>query len=200
MSMGEWVVAVVLTLTLFGVLWYACETRKLAKEAREQRLLTTRPIVLLSPLTREHGRWNDDIAQEAIRLALPGPLAEATPVRIINMGPGIAVEIRVPYKREGRGPDEWVIDYLAAGLHDIEHNFYLAPKQGRSSQKVLKITYYDVFGNFYESTREFHKEPDSQDCLFTPLVHRELPRTRSRWKRRGMQSRKGNGPKGRVGA
>ena len=199
MSTGEWIqvgVAVVLTLTLGAVLWYAWEARrqtaasvKMAQEMREQRLLATRPILLLSPLVEEHGRWNDGIGSETIRLALPGPLADTTPVRIINVGTGVAVETTVPYKLELQHPRERVIDYLPAGSDDIEHNFYLAPKEGRPDERVLKITYCDVFGNIYESTREFHKEPDSQSYAFTPLRHGEVRRGGPSWKGRSAKSR-----------
>jgi len=182
MNTGDWIQVFVLAATLLAVLWYAWEARKQAKasariaeEAREQRLLTTRPILLLSPVAEEQG-WDGDIARDIIRLALPGPLADATPVRIVNVGTGVAVEVKVPYELPAQNPAEAVIDYLPAGSGHMERNFHLAPKQGRGNQRVLKITYYDVFGNVYESTREFHKEPGSQDYLFTPLRHREVRR------------------------
>ena len=170
--------AVVLALTLIAVAYYAKQTRKqagaterMAEEMREQRLLAMRPILLLSPSAQEQRIGS---GFQIIRLALPGPLTDTTPIRIINIGTGIGVDIRVPYKLAGQGPSERVIDYLSSGSDDVEHNFYLAPKEGRSNQRTLKITYNDVFGNLYESRREFHKEPDSQDYRFTPLVHREV--------------------------
>jgi hypothetical protein len=183
MSTGDWIQVSVLGATLLAVCWYAWEARKqaranteMAREMREQRLLTTRPILLLSPVAEEHGRWNEGTANEIIRLALPGPLAEATPVRIANVGAGVAVEIKVPYKLSERSPAERVIDYLAAGSAEIENNFHLAPAEESHNQRTLKITYHDVFGNSYESRREFQKQPDSQHYVFTALVHRELPR------------------------
>ena len=166
-------VGIVLALTLGAVLWYALETRKLAREAREQRLLSTRPILLLSPLAREDATGS---AEAGLPLGFRGAVPDTTPVRIINVGTGVAVEARVPYKLELQDPDERVIDYLRAGSDDVEHNFYLVPKEGRANQRVLRITYYDVFGNLYESTREFHKEPDSQLSQFTPLRHGDVGR------------------------
>jgi hypothetical protein len=203
MSVGEWVVAVVLILTLGAVLWYAWEARKQAKasvrmaeEMREQRLLTTRPILLLSPIAQEAGTGT---AEEGLRLALPGPLPDTTPVRIINIGPGMAVEIRVPCKLAAESPHEAIIDYLSCGSEKVVPVFYLAAEQGDSSQRILRITYQDVFGNRYESTREFHKEADSQDYLFTPLVHRQLRKTPSGSKIRGTQCRKRKSPRGTAG-
>lgn len=170
MTAGEWIqvaTVAVLAVTLLGVLWYA-------SEARKQRLVTTRPILLLSPLTLECGRWDDDIANQILRLALRGPLTDTTPVRVINIGQGVAVGIRVAYKPPEQDPVERVIDYLLGGSDDVERNFYLVPKEGHSNQRTLQITYYDVFGNKYESRREFHKDPDSNRYLFTPLVHKEV--------------------------
>jgi hypothetical protein len=196
-------VGVVLALTLVAVVWYGWQARKqaeasarMAEEMREQRLLTTRPILLLSPVAQEAGTGT---AEEGLRLALPGPLPDTTPVRIINIGPGMAVEIRVPCKLAAESPHEAMIDYLSCGSEKVVPVFYLAAEQGDSSQRILRITYQDVFGNRYESTREFRKEPDSQDYVFAPLVYRELPRTPSAWRRQGMESRKGNGPEGRAG-
>ena len=174
MTTGEWIqlaAVSVLAVTLGAVLWYAWEARKLAKEAREQRLLTMRPIVLLSPFAEETELKGAD---EAIRLAVVGPLPDTTPVTLTNVGSGVAVALRVPYKLPEQGPGERVVDYLPPSSVDIEHYFHLAPKEGRSHKRMLKITYYDVFGNPYESTREFHKDPDSNHYGFTPLVHREV--------------------------
>jgi len=166
--------AVVLAATFIAVAYYACQTRKLVKEAREQRLVTTRPILLLSPLALERGRWDDDIADQILRLALRGPLTDTTPVRVINIGQGVAVGIRVAYKPPEQDPRERVIDYLVSGSDDVERNFRLAPKEGLGNRRTLQITYYDIFGNKYESRREFHKDPDSNRYVFTPLVQREV--------------------------
>jgi len=141
---------------------------EMAREMREQRLFTSRPIVLLFPLAEERG-------QEGIRLALEGPLRDSTPVRLTNVGPGIAVAVKVPYKLDGADPEERIIDYLLAGSSETEDYFYLSPAEDAEHRRVLRIGYCDVFGNCFESTREFHKEPSSNHYVFTPLVHREVP-------------------------
>ena len=140
---------------------------EMARQMREQRLFTSRPIVLLFPLAEERG-------QEGIRLALEGPLPDSTPVRLTNVGPGIAVAVNVPYKLDGADPEERIIDYLLAGSSETEGYFYLSPAEDAEHRRVLRIGYCDVFGNCFESTREFHKEPSSNHYVFTPLVHREV--------------------------
>ena len=173
----------VATLTLAGITWWYAKTTtrisddtrrqadasvEMAREMREQRLLTSRPIVLLSPLAEERG-------QEKIRLALKGPLPDSTPVRLTNVGSGIAVGVSVPYKLGGAHSKERIIDYLLAGSSETEEYFCLSPVENAEHGRVLRIGYCDVFGNCFESTREFHKEPSSNHYVFTPLVHREVP-------------------------
>ena len=148
MSSGEATqiaVAVVLTLTLAAVLWYASEARKqakanaeMAREMRAQRLSSSRPIVLLSPLAEERG-------QERIRLALEGPLPDSAPVTLANVGPGIAVGVHVPYKLGGADSNERIIDYLPAGSSETEPYFYLRPVREADHRRVLRISYCDVF-------------------------------------------------------
>jgi len=141
---------------------------KMAGEMREQRLSTGRPNVLLCPLAEERG-------QEKIRLALKGPLPDCTPVRLTNVGSGIAAGVNVPYRLEGADPKERIIDYLLPGSSETEEFFYLSPVENAENRRVLRIGYCDVFGNCFESTREFHKEPSSNHYVFTRLVHREVP-------------------------
>ncbi len=163
--------AIVLALTLVAVAYYAYQSRNLAREAREQRLLAMRPILLLSPLAEETELGS---GHETIRLALKGPLLDTTPVRLTNVGSGIAVGIRVPYKLEGESPKERVVHYLPTGSDETESHFHLRPVESSNGPRILRVTYYDVFGNCYESTSEFHKDPGSNHYLFTRLVHREV--------------------------
>ena len=146
-------------------------SRAMADEMREQRLLTMRPIVLLSPLADE---TEPGTGQEMIRLALKGPLPDTTPVRLTNIGPAIAVGMRVPHKLSGEGPRERVIQYLLTGSCEMESHFYLRPGEHSEHRRLLRIDYCDVFGNCFESIREFHKEPNSNHYVFTPMVHREV--------------------------
>ncbi len=171
MDTSEWVqvgVGIVLTLTLGAVLWYAWETRKLAKETREQRILATRPALLLYPLAQD---LIEGSASEIFRLVFSSS-PDNTPVKIANIGAGVAIDVRVPYLDPEYGPKERVMDYLHTGAHETEKRFYLAPTNG--DQKALRVVYSDIFGNRYESVRKFYKE-GTDSFVFTPITIGEIP-------------------------
>ncbi|MGQ9572884.1 MAG: hypothetical protein ACUVV3_06840 [Dehalococcoidia bacterium] len=100
MSTGEWVVAVVLILTLGAVLWYAWEARKqaaaslrMAEEMREQRLDLDRPYLLLEVRNLDALDWKDLNDPSA---AEPDPGAaypRSMTYRVHNAGRGPAKEI-----------------------------------------------------------------------------------------------------------
>jgi len=130
MTTGEWIqigVGVVLTLTLGAVLWYACETRKLAREARQQRLDADRPYLLIEALALEQIEWQEVKVADG---AEPDPYAaypKAIACRIHNGGRGPAKEVVVTLlqplvaferqKKDVLGPgDHWDTRVKAAEL------------------------------------------------------------------------------------
>ena len=86
-------VGLVLTLTLLAVLWYACETRKLAKEAREQRLDLDRPYLLLEVRNLDALEWKDLNDPSAGEPDVAATYPKSVTYHVYNAGRGPAKEI-----------------------------------------------------------------------------------------------------------
>ena len=100
MSTGEWVVAVVLILTLGAVLWYAWEARKQAKasvkmaeEMREQRLDADRPYLLIEVPELGAAEWEQLNGGSAAEPDGFAAFPKRMLYRVYNAGRGPAKEI-----------------------------------------------------------------------------------------------------------
>ena len=84
MTTGEWIqisVAVVLTVTLAALLWYAWETRKIAREMHEQRLEGARPVLSLNWKLYDGKVGKDPSVEVSVR----------------NVGSGVALRIEYAF-------------------------------------------------------------------------------------------------------
>jgi hypothetical protein len=156
MSAGEWVVAIVLALTLAAVLWYAHEARKqaaasakMAEEMRQQRRDAARPVINigLEPYERD---WEGGLKQ-ALEKAFPAAIQ--CQLRNIGVGPALNVRFQVD---DGQGRSVLLeIGALEAREGDQVHrHLTVADSTVDQEGKLLQVFYEDVFGNTVESRRD----------------------------------------------
>jgi len=164
MSTGEWVVAVVLILTLGAVLWYAWEARKqaaasarMAEEMREQRRDAARPVINIGL-----GSYERDLearAKQALGKAFPAAIQ--CQLRNIGVGPALNVRFQVD---DGQGGSYLLqIGALEAGEADkVQQHLTVADSTVEQERKLLQVFYEDVFGNTVESRRDLSLSEDGE--------------------------------------
>jgi len=167
-------VGVVLTLTLGAVLWYACETRKLAKEAREQRYAACFPLV-----DAVFPGFLDLDSSEGLDEALAAGAGECPEVRrayVQNFGLGPALDVEFYIKGPGMQLRLWKVGALAVGQVSPDPSdtkrgllIWLEPIEGTGESRILRIRYRDVYGRQIESTRRVTADRDERRLRTEPL-------------------------------
>jgi cbb3-type cytochrome oxidase subunit 3 len=153
-------VAVILTLTLVGVLWYAWEARKQAKAsmqiARETRLSRQdelRPVLNIQKAAPEEFGTG--------RVAMARHLAQATGddhiwCTLENVGAGPAVNIRGRFLQRDRAQSESALGTL--GVRGTSVPWPLVVENG-----FVQVLYEDVYGRQFLSCRPVTFSPEGPD-------------------------------------
>ena len=168
MNTGEWIqigVAVVLTLTLGAVLWYAWEARKQAKasarmaeEMRQQRLIGLQPIVVPSALSVTTSCIAATLANvgSGPSFDLSFYLRSLDRGKEVDQGGGVQVlkpgeDVRVEFRPQGVFDEKWE--------PDTGQSILVFPP----GQYTLVASYDDLYGNHLSAVRplelrEWHTE------------------------------------------
>ncbi len=163
MSTGEWVVAVVLILTLGAVLWYAWEARKqatasarMAEETEQARYDSLRPVIDLAP--------NEKRAADYIKQGLDKALPAEIECRLRNIGAGPALNIEFcMHHAEKQVGVPFKMGALGAGDSDPRgHHLSLEAAQDGRGLKVVRVHYEDVFHRTLVSWREVSLDEDGE--------------------------------------
>lgn len=167
-----------LALAVFTLI-YAYSTSRLAEEAKEQRLDSSRP--LLVPIGGKEG---------VARLVEPYRLMEDTKerwlhVHNIGLGPAVNVAIRLGPRSQSSSPrldlDEMLtaVEPLAAGSKDLVRQWKTAEKPIEIyDDHWVVISYDDMFGRHFETEGRRIKESDSWVSIMTVQVKQPRPRVR----------------------
>ena len=175
MTSGEWVqigVALILTLTLGAVLWYACEARKQAKAsakmAREMRLSRqdeSRPVLDVHKIPQDAFGTGPEAMQEATGQLLTEDYVWCT---LKNIGKGPALNIKAQIKQDF-GAVEEVLGTLGIG-DEVKRRPLMIIKA--HDQYLLEVKYQDVYGRWFSSRRRvmFDESGPHLDTLETGEV------------------------------
>lgn len=152
MTAGEWIQVVtvaVLGVTLAGVFWYACETKRMAKATVKLAEASMRPLMLL---------WIEEIAMSELS---DSPVA----VHYRNIGNGPAVKIRW---RMAPDVGEWLHTPERVGMGVREAEPKPLPykvqqdkvEEVRTSEQSIVVDYEDALGRSWKTIHHIYAKDD----------------------------------------
>lgn len=159
-----WFNAVALFVLVIITGFYAWQTRKLVKEAREQRLLSIRPVLKV------------ELVSKKPKVRIVGEKLEASLfLRVKNIGNGTMVDLEYTIIKPIKNRYGFTIDYssnskyleepsiflngMALGIgekEDIEIG-KLSEYEGKYPFFDVKIDYFDILGNKYIDKKSFYE-------------------------------------------
>lgn len=160
-------------IVLFGLVLITAEytrhTRIMAKEMKEQRYAALKPII---DIQKQIGSGLDSAREEMA--ALKGELPQALPCKLINIGPGPAIDvysfIEYPIGKRSR----WDFGTIAAGYESpSQAQLFLEPQGDRS---FLVAYYKDVYNQRFKSSREVKINKEERRLDMAPLAICKLPK------------------------
>jgi len=142
---------------------------KMAEEMKEQRYAALKPII---DIQKQIGSGLDSAREEMA--ALKGELPEALPCKLINIGPGPAIDvysfIEYPIGKRSR----WDFGTIAAGCESpSQAQLFLEPQGDRS---FLVAYYKDVYNQRFKSSREVKINKEDRRLDMAPLAICKLPK------------------------
>lgn len=191
MNAGDWIqtsVAVVLTLTLAAVLWYACEARKqaeatrqqtqrtaeLAEETRTSRLDSLRPILEIRPVEV----LDSHVLLKQGLLAKEGRLPPSLNCSVRNIGPGPALNVLLrTWRPDLEEPGSFELGAIAAGENVGTRELHLEPAD-QAGKGLLRVAYEDLYGRRFLSYRELQAVPEEGTFHVGPLRVQEIEESR----------------------
>ena len=145
---------------------------KMAEEMRQQRYDTVRPVIDI--VITESSMTGLELISQGLA-AEGGKLPEDLPCKLRNVGVGTAIELHFLIKDIEGNPRRWDFGTIPVAIGEEEmgytHEMRLLLEQ-RDNHRALVAYYKDVYGNPFESIREFSAGAVHPD----PLKVRRLPK------------------------
>lgn len=147
---------ILVSITIF----YALQTRKMAKEMLNQRYDAFRPVIDIERVVTDPGEYTKE-AYAAKSGELPDLLSCF--LRNIGVGPAIDVLSYLPYQE--RRP----YSFGTITIKETNSHPSLLSLDEKDNQKVLIVYYKDVYGRCFESSREVSVDKEKGAWKLGPL-------------------------------